>query len=125
MTRGPSRGHSSPGKEHRVPRLFRETGTSSEVPRGPAWATRGLATPAARRAPLSGALERVTMSFRVYCFSAKHPARAVRGLSGLTEEQAQAVCRDPETSSRTATGKAARARTRRLGCAWFFGYRKE
>lgn len=40
---------------------------------------------------------------------------------GLTLEEAQAHCKDPETSSSTATGKTARARTRRLG-AWFDGY---
>lgn len=40
---------------------------------------------------------------------------------GLTLEEAQAHCSDPETSSSTATGKAARARTRRVG-AWFDGY---
>lgn len=41
--------------------------------------------------------------------------------TGLTLAQAQAHCNDPETSSSTATGKTARARTRRLG-AWFDGY---
>lgn len=40
---------------------------------------------------------------------------------GLTLEQAQAHCSNPETSSSTATSKAARARTRRLG-PWFDGY---
>jgi hypothetical protein len=43
---------------------------------------------------------------------------------GLTLEEAQAHCNDPETSSSTATGKVARARTRRVG-AWFDGYRSE
>lgn len=42
-------------------------------------------------------------------------------LERVTLEQAQAHCSDPETSSSTATGKAARARTRRVG-AWFDGY---
>ena len=38
-----------------------------------------------------------------------------------TLEEAQAHCKDPETSSSTATGSAARERTRRMG-AWFDGY---
>lgn len=41
--------------------------------------------------------------------------------SDLTLEEAQAHCRDPETSSRTATGAAAKRRTRQRG-AWFDGY---
>ena len=44
--------------------------------------------------------------------------------TGLTLEKAQAWCRDPETSSTTATGKAALARTRKRG-PWFDGYEKE
>lgn len=40
---------------------------------------------------------------------------------GLTLAEAQAHCSDPETSSTTATGSTARARTRRMG-AWFDGY---
>ena len=40
---------------------------------------------------------------------------------GLTLEEAQAHCQDPETSSRTATSAAAKARTRRMG-PWFDGF---
>jgi hypothetical protein len=44
--------------------------------------------------------------------------------TGLTLEQAQAICNDPETSSTTATSAAARRRTKRNG-AWFYGYTAE
>jgi hypothetical protein len=41
--------------------------------------------------------------------------------SRLTLDQAQAYCRDPETSSSTATSEAAARRTKRYG-PWFVGY---
>jgi len=41
--------------------------------------------------------------------------------TGLTLEEAQAHCRDPEASSRTATSSKAKARTRQRG-PWFDGY---
>jgi hypothetical protein len=50
------------------------------------------------------------------------PPRVIR--RGLTLEEAQAHCRDPETSSRTCTTHAGRARTERFG-AWFDGYEQE
>jgi hypothetical protein len=47
------------------------------------------------------------------------PRRTIR--TGLTLEEAQAHCRDPETSSSTCTTSAGKARTKRLG-PWFDGY---
>jgi hypothetical protein len=47
------------------------------------------------------------------------PSRTIQ--RGLTLEQAQAHCSDPETSSTTCTTAAGKARTRRLG-PWFDGY---
>jgi len=46
-------------------------------------------------------------------------SRVIR--SGLTLEQAQAHCQNPETSSSTATGSVERARTRTRG-PWFDSY---
>ena len=43
---------------------------------------------------------------------------------GLTLEEAQAHCSDPETSSSTCTKSAGRRRTRNLG-AWFDGYSED
>jgi len=43
--------------------------------------------------------------------------------TGLTLEQAQAHCREANTSSSTATSAAAKARTRRYG-RWFDGYQE-
>jgi hypothetical protein len=43
--------------------------------------------------------------------------------AAVTLAEAQEHCNDPETSSSTATGKAGRARTRRLG-RWFDGYKQ-
>ena len=58
---------------------------------------------------------------RMY-FNNDKPTRTIH--SGLTLEQAQEHCNDPETSSSTCTGSAARQRTRKFG-AWFDGYEKE
>jgi hypothetical protein len=43
---------------------------------------------------------------------------------GLTLEEAQAHCKDPETSSSTCTSASGRRRTRRSG-PWFDGYTKQ
>ena len=50
------------------------------------------------------------------------PKRTVE--RGLTLEQAQEHCRDPETSSKTCTSAAGRRRTSERG-PWFDGYEQE
>jgi hypothetical protein len=47
------------------------------------------------------------------------PNRTIK--TGLTLAEAQAHCKDPETSSSTCKGSTGRRRTRRLG-PWFDGY---
>ncbi|MEJ7804106.1 MAG: hypothetical protein WKH68_12175 [Candidatus Limnocylindria bacterium] len=65
----------------------------------------------------------VTMSYDITRFYASdEPARTIA--RGLTLEQAQAHCKDPETSSSTATSDEATAHTRTYGL-WFDGYEEE
>lgn len=58
-------------------------------------------------------------TYRIIRFTQNGNPRTIR--RGLTLEQAQEHCRNPETSSRTATSAAATRRTRTLG-PWFDGY---
>lgn len=52
----------------------------------------------------------------------QHPSEVTA--TGLTLEEAQAHCRDTETSSLSATSEEATAITERMG-PWFDGYEKE
>lgn len=51
-----------------------------------------------------------------------HPSRVIE--TGLTLEEAQEHCRDPETSSRKCTGDEGIALTEKMG-PWFDGYDEE
>lgn len=67
------------------------------------------------------------MSYRIvrYYFNALGNGRHRRVIAtGLTLEQAQEHCNDPQTSSRTCTNKVGRARTRKIG-QWFDAYEEE
>ena len=57
--------------------------------------------------------------FNVVRFYFNQSARILK--RNLTIEEAQAHCRDPETSSRTCTKRAGKLRTKRLG-PWFDSY---
>ena len=59
------------------------------------------------------------MSYRIVRMFFNKGSKVIK--SGLTLEQAQEHCRDPETSSSTCKGAAGKARTRDQG-AWFDGY---
>ena len=58
----------------------------------------------------------------VRMFRNDHPSRMVR--RGLTLEEAQAHCREPNTSSSTCTDAKGLALTRKVG-PWFDGYEQE
>lgn len=55
---------------------------------------------------------------RMY-FHKRGPGRTIK--TGLTLEQAQEHCSNPETSSSTCTSSVGKRRTRRVG-PWFDGY---
>lgn len=59
--------------------------------------------------------------YKVIRFYFNRPGQRRTILTGLTEEQAQRHCSDPETSSSTCKGSAGKRRTRRMG-PWFDGY---
>ena len=59
------------------------------------------------------------MSYKIIRFFFNGGKRVIK--RGPTLEQAQAHCSDPETSSTTAKGAAAKRRTKRRG-PWFDGY---
>lgn len=62
------------------------------------------------------------MSYKVVRFFQNGGKRVIK--SGLTLEQAQEHCNDPETSSSTAKSAAAKRRTETHGL-WFDGYTEE
>jgi len=61
-------------------------------------------------------------TYKIVRFYERHDNEVI--VRGLTAEQARAHCEDPETSSQTATGPQAVARTKRMG-QWFDGYTSE
>jgi hypothetical protein len=63
------------------------------------------------------------MTYRIVrMFFNGHQRRIIK--EGLTEKQARAHCKDPETSSSTCTGKYETDLTAKLG-PWFDGYEEE
>lgn len=58
---------------------------------------------------------------RMY-FKDEYPSQVIK--RGLTLEEAQAHCRDTETSSSTATSSEAQRRTTEMG-PWFDGYEEQ
>lgn len=58
----------------------------------------------------------------VLFFLDDYPAEVIQ--TDLSLEEAQAICSDPESSSRTCTRVAGNERTEEKG-AWFIGYREE
>ncbi len=59
--------------------------------------------------------------YKVIRFYRDHPGQRRTIDTGLTLEQAQAHCSNPETSSSTCTSSTGKRRTKRMG-PWFDGY---
>lgn len=64
------------------------------------------------------------MSYKIVRFYADLKKKSKDVRKGLTLEEAQKHCSNPETSSRTARSATARKRTRLYG-PWFDGYTEE
>jgi hypothetical protein len=62
--------------------------------------------------------------YKVVRFYFNRPGYRRTILNHLTLEEAQAHCKDPETSSSTCTSSKGKALTKRAG-QWFDGYEKE
>lgn len=62
------------------------------------------------------------MSYKIVRYFASGQRRTI--YRGLTLEEAQEHCNDPETSSRTCTNSTGKQRTKRCG-PWFDGYTEE
>lgn len=64
------------------------------------------------------------MKYKIVRFyqSSEHPNKTIK--RGLTKDEALMYCKDPETSSRTATSPEAKAHTEKYG-PWFDGYGEE
>jgi hypothetical protein len=60
--------------------------------------------------------------YKIVRFYFSNGCRTIK--KGLTLEQAQKHCNDPETSSSTCTTSVGRRRTKRLG-RWFDGYERQ
>jgi hypothetical protein len=66
--------------------------------------------------------EEAVKTYMIVRFVAGKGARTVK--RGLSLEEAQAHCKDPETSSTTCTNAIGKQRTKKHG-AWFDGYTEE
>jgi hypothetical protein len=64
------------------------------------------------------------MSYRIVRYYQRPNIESKTVRRGLTLEEAQEHCNDPQTSSRTCTTPAGRKRTREKG-DWFEGYTEE